>query len=116
MTERKDVRIQAVAARIGVRAPAAYRSPSPHELVRDSFLFDPERPHMGPNELAKEIRDDPSLLQFNCPFCHKSMQYQIFVAHLNDTKEGKGCLTRWFKTVDITKRRFPGASMGDSDE
>lgn len=110
MNERKDVRIQAVAARVGVRAPSLLG------IVKDAVLFDPERPHMGPNELAKEIEADPSLLLINCPLCHKSYPYELFVAHYPDTREGPGCRTRWFNTLDITKRKFAGASIGDSNE
>lgn len=109
MIERKDVRIQAVVARMGVRAPRMT------DIVKDSVLFDPERPHMGPNELLKEIGDDPTLLKFNCPFCHKDMTYALFVAHIPDTKAGKGCTTRNWSTIDVTNRRFKGASIGGAN-
>jgi hypothetical protein len=107
---RKDVSVYAVPARVGVRAPSVL------DIVKAAVLFDPERPHMGPNELAREIDADPSLLQINCPLCHKSYEYELFIAHDPDTKEGPGCRTRWFNTLDITKRKFAGASIGDSNE
>lgn len=112
--ERKDVRIMAVPARLGAIAPLPYRTPKPHELLRDAFLFDSEQPHKGPNELAKEARENPNGMLFNCPLCHKDMAYDVLVAHVKDTKEGPGCMTRWFNTVDVTNRRFPGASIGDT--
>jgi hypothetical protein len=116
MTERKDVRIIAVPARAGVQAPLPYRNPLPHEVLRDAFLFDPAQPHKGPNELWAELKKNPQGLLFNCPLCKKDMSYALLVAHVKDTKEGPGCMTRWFNTVDPTNRRFPGASIGDTDE
>jgi hypothetical protein len=109
MTMRKDVNIMAVPARAGVRAPSIL------QLAKSAALFDPERPHMGPNELAREIEEDPSLLKIYCPGCHKDIDYALFVAHYVDTKEGPGCRTRTFNTLDITKRRFAGAKIGDTN-
>lgn len=104
--QRKDVTIH---------APTARGSLSMTQVVKDSILFDPERPHMGPNELLREIGNDPTKLMFNCPFCHKDMNYDLFVAHIPNTVEGKGCLTRNWGTVDVTNRRFSGASVGEQD-
>lgn len=104
--ERKDVRIY---------APTARGSLSMKQVVTDSVLFDPERPHMGPNELLREIGDDPTKLQFNCPFCHETMGYDLFVAHIPTTREGRGCLKRNWGTIDVTNRRFSGASIGDNN-
>lgn len=114
MTERKDVNIYAVPARAGVRAPFPFSARGLGEAV----LFDPERPTVGPNELLKEQGGmvDPRFINHNCPFCHKTMSWALFGAHMKDTKEGPGCFRRWFHTMDVTKRRFPGASIGDNDE
>jgi hypothetical protein len=116
MTERKDVRINAVPARVGAIAPLPYRNPNPQELLKQVVLFDPEQPHKGPNELAQEVRDNPQGMLWNCPLCHKDMVWDVLVAHAKDTKEGPGCMTRYFNTMDVTLRKFPGASMGESNE
>lgn len=127
--KRKDVTIYSVAAKAGARAPLPYRNalpgeivapsrraPTVYDLLREAVLFDPDRPHMGPNELAKEVAENPNLIQFNCPLCHKSYGFELFKAHLVRTKEGPGCMERWYKTIDITKRTFAGASTGDTNE
>ena len=126
--ERKDVRVLAVPAVGGVRAPRQWRNPedvpveaqprrlSLMEVIQQSVLFDPDRPHMGPNELWNEIKCNPAGLLIGCHSCKKEMPVPVYLAHLWDTKEGIGCIRRYFNTLDITHRRFSGASIGDNDE
>jgi hypothetical protein len=116
MTIRKDVNIMAVPARVGAIAPMPFREPRPHELLKQVVLFDPEQPHKGPNELAAEARANPQGMLWNCPLCKEDMAWDLLVAHARDTKEGPGCMTRYFSTMDVTLRKFPGASIGDSNE
>lgn len=119
MTERKDVNVYAVPAVMGVRAPEPFSAPrkvSLMDVVKDAVLFDPERPTMGPNELWQEIKDNPQSLMVGCHSCKKEMPVAVYLAHLWDTKEGIGCISRYYNTMDITNRRFAGASIGDTDE
>ena len=80
-------------------------------------VFDPDRPHVGPNELYAEMggTTDPRLMNHNCPFCRRTMAWDLFVAHMKRSKEGPGCFERWYKTVDPTFRRFTGASIGEGN-
>jgi hypothetical protein len=128
MVERKDVRIMSVPAVGGVRTPSPHLRPEDipveaipkrrtlMDVLKESVLFDPDRPHMGPNELAKELERNPSGLLINCHSCKKDMSAPVYLAHLWDTKEGIGCIRRWFNTMDVQHRRFSGASIGDNDE
>ena len=116
MSERKDVNVYAVPARVGVRAPLPYRKLGLMDVIKESFLHDPERPHMGPNELWEEIKDDPSGLLVGCHSCGKEMPVPLFLAHLWDNKEGMGCIRKWHNTMDVTNRKFSGASMGETSE
>lgn len=84
----------------------------------DAFLFDPDRPHVGPNQLLKEMGNmiDPRQMSHHCPFCDKTMSWELFGAHMKRSKEGPGCFQRWFNTMDVTHRKFSGASIGDASE
>lgn len=52
--------------------------------VSRGFLFDDERPEMSADDLLAErggkIKDTD--VNHGCPFCHKPMAYDLFVAHL----------------------------------
>lgn len=104
MAEQRDVTIPAVTAEAVFSARAR------------SMIFDPERPGVDPDQLLSEIKRqgggmvDPRALNHNCPFCQKTMSWDLFKAHLSPNAPGGGCLTRWFHTVDITNRRFTGAT------
>jgi hypothetical protein len=46
-----------------------------------SFLHDPDRPHLTPEQLAEELRRNPrSRVLVNCPLCHKDLPESIQVA------------------------------------
>ncbi len=68
-------------------------------------LMDPEDPTVDVNELyqgRKRQMIDPKLMSFNCPLCHKTMAYELFVAH------AEPCMVKWYKTLDPTLRTFAG--------
>jgi hypothetical protein len=69
--------------------------------------FDPERPDEDPNELARRMRGmGPQAMLHNCPCCHDTMEWDLFRAHL------RPCYVKWRSvTLDITKRKFAGASL-----
>lgn len=95
--QRKDVTIHAetAVAYFGAHARA--------------MLYDPERPKVDPNELLKELggrMTDPRRVNHNCPWCHKTLAWELFVAHLVP------CVTKWYKVQDVTNRRFTGATLG----
>ena len=107
MGERKDVTIFAPVAKAQISISG----------LADAILVDPDRPTVGPNELAAELgwKIDPRTMNHNCSECGKTMSWELFVAHLQDTKEGPGCFRRNFKLQDIKYRKFSGASLGDAN-
>jgi hypothetical protein len=94
MPERKDVTIHSESA-------VAYFSARGR-----SMLYDPDRPKVDPNQLYAELGSmtDPRLVNHNCPICHKTMQWDLFVAH------AEGCMRRWYHTLDVAHRKFRGAT------
>lgn len=76
-----------------------------------AMLFDPERPTVDPDQLLKELggMTDPRLVNHNCPVCHRTMRWELFTAH------AEACMRRWFKTLDIIHRKFPGAAVDRKD-
>lgn len=60
-------------------------------------LFDPERPREDPNDLLRRVHHgqmlDPRSMNHNCPFCNKTMAWDLFVAH------AEPCFRRWRKVV-----------------
>lgn len=57
------------------------------------MLYDPDRPQLDPNDLLRELGRviDPDSMNHNCPFCGKTMSWQLFIAHLVP------CVTKWDK-------------------
>lgn len=85
----------------GAVAKAEFPLLSPHSAV----LLDPDKPTVDANVLLKERGGkmlDPALINHNCPFCKKTLAWDLFKAHM------RPCVTRWFNTVDVTHRRFAG--------
>lgn len=104
---RKDVTVKSVTAE------AVFTMASP------SMLFNPDEPHVGPNELLAQLGSmrDPRNVDHNCPFCFRSMRWELFKEHMLDSDDGRpGCFRRWFNTVDVRFRRFAGATPGGDDE
>ena len=69
------------------------------------FALDPEQPHETPDEIYQRMGArmmNPAEMDHNCPFCRRTMSWELFQAH------AQGCMTRWFKTVDIVHRKFAG--------
>jgi len=61
------------------------------------FLFDPENPYEDPNDLLNRVHKgkmlDPKEMNHNCPFCSKTMAWDLFVAH------AEPCFKKWRKVV-----------------
>jgi hypothetical protein len=55
------------------------------------YLYDPDRPHLDPNQLWEEVKNLPiTEIQHNCPYCHKDIEtLDMFLAHLVP------CATKW---------------------
>lgn len=91
----REVRIDAPVAK--ATFPAFERS--------NIFLYDPEKPKEDPNDLLSRVHGgkmlDPRAVNHNCPFCNKTMAWDLFVAH------GEDCFKRWRKVV-YQKRRTIG--------
>ena len=70
------------------------------------FAFDPEQPHKSAEEIYQELggMNDPTQMDHNCPFCKRTMAWTLFKAH------AEPCMRKWFKTLDITHRKFAGAT------
>lgn len=68
------------------------------------FLFDPDQPKEDPNELLNRVHHgkmlDPREMNHNCPFCNKTMAWDLFLAHAED------CFKRWRKVVYRSKRKI----------
>lgn len=66
------------------------------------FLMDPDQPKEDPNDLLNRVHGgkmmDPKAMNHNCPFCNKTMAWDIFVAH------AEYCFRRWRKVVYRKKR------------
>lgn len=64
---------------------------------RNVFLMDPDQPKEDPNDLLNRVHHgqmlDPSAMNHNCPFCNKTMAWDLFTAHAED------CFKRWRKVV-----------------
>lgn len=87
-----------------IRAATA-RATFPGFHPQNVFLMDPEKPTVDANALLTErggAMTDPRSMNHNCPFCRKTMAWELFQAH------ALACVTRWFKTMDVTKRKFAG--------
>ena len=97
---RRDATIHAPAALAFTRAPV-YDS-------RNVFLFDPDEPHKSAEQVHKEMggkMTDPYAVNHNCPFCNRTMAWDLFRTHMED------CYTRnRLVKLDITKRKFAGAT------
>lgn len=89
-----------------VTAEAFQRAPAPGFRADNLFLHDPEQPHKTAEELYREAggMTDPASMDHNCPLCHKTMSWALFQAHAED------CATRWYKTIDPSKRFYAGAA------
>lgn len=61
------------------------------------FLMDPEKPKEDPNDLLNRVHHgqmlDPRSMNHNCPFCSKTMAWDLFVAH------AEYCFKKWRKVV-----------------
>ncbi len=83
-------------------------SPFPRFDRENVFMFDPDRPHETANELAARMGGkltDPNAMNHNCGYCHKTLSWPIFEAHVED------CYTQWRKVTLNTKHRiFKGAT------
>lgn len=91
---RKSAHIQAATARAVF--PAFNR--------QNIFLMDPEKPREDPNDLLNRVHHgrmmDPREMNHNCPFCNRTMAWDLFVAH------GEDCFKRWRKVVYRKRRTF----------
>lgn len=69
------------------------------------FLFDPDKPKEDPNDLLNRVHKgkmlDPRDINHNCPFCNRTMAWDLFLAH------GEDCFKRW-RAVVYKKRRIVG--------
>jgi hypothetical protein len=84
-------------------------SPAPLFRRENFFLLDPDKPLADPNELLKLRKGelpDPNAILHNCPICHKTLPYDVFVAH------ARACYVKWRKVqLDITKKKFSGVTL-----
>lgn len=73
------------------------------------FLYDPDKPKEDPNDLLNRVHHgqmlDPRAMNHNCPFCNKTMAWDLFVAHAED------CYRKWRKVV-YKKSRTIGTVVG----
>lgn len=92
MSERKSAYINAPAAK------AAF----PVFERQNVFLYDPEKPREDPNDLLNRVHGgqmlDPRAMNHNCPFCNKTMAWDLFVAH------AEACFRKWRKVVYRERR------------
>lgn len=105
MGEVRSALIRAPMAVAFQRAPVEYRSDN-------HVLFDPEKPRKSAEDIAREMGGrltDPYAVNHNCPFCNRTLAWDLFRAHMQP------CMRRWFNTVDITHRRFAGASTEETN-
>jgi hypothetical protein len=85
-------------------------------------LFDPERPEEDPNALLGRMQGrehDPNAMKHHCPMCCHSvtaagceaeaMEWAVFRAHLR-----KCYIDNRLTKLDITHRKFAGASVADA--
>ena len=97
---KRDAVIHAVTADAFTRAPVFD--------PRNIFLFDPDEPHKSAEEIHREMGGtmiDPRTINHNCPFCNRTMAWDLFRVHMED------CYIRnRLVKLDITKRKFAGAS------
>lgn len=83
-------------------ARSAARTPFPDFKQSNLFFLDPDRPKLDPNELLNSLggrMTDPHAMNHNCPFCHRTMGWDLFRAHMRD------CQKRWRRP-----RSFTGAT------
>lgn len=76
-------------------------------LTLDSVAFDPERPHVSPEQLLRERggrMSDPDD-RHCCPCCNRVMTAPLFAAHL------ERCFRRNYHTIDVTHHVFRGATL-----
>lgn len=76
--DRLDARIQNVAAK-------AYVNGGIPNLAEAFTVLNPAQPQKDPDELLKEFKGnmrDPRAIDHNCPFCDKTMRWELFLAHL----------------------------------
>lgn len=110
MAIRKDVTVRSVPARAIMAVRAAFAEET------QEILFDPADPMRDPNELFAQLgtmRDlDPRSIEHNCPMCNRTLQFDLFVAHLIDNPRTgyRGCLRRWYNTLNPSFRFFAGAT------
>ena len=90
MSERRDVRVQAPTARA---------------VVHPGLYFDPARPHADPHELEMEARRNPKAVDHECPVC-----YVHFTSEAAFWGHARGCLQKWWSTLDVSHRVFRGAT------
>src|SRR5688500_3615539 len=80
---------------------AVARATFPKFDRQNVFLYDPDKPREDPNDLLNRVHHgrmlDPRSMNHNCPFCNKTMAWDLFVAH------GEDCFKRWRKVVYRSK-------------
>jgi len=90
--DKKFVRIEAATA----------QATFPKFNLSNVFLMDPDKPKEDPNDLLNRVHKgkmlDPRAMNHNCPFCNKTMAWDLFVAHAED------CFKRWRKVVYRQRR------------
>lgn len=68
------------------------------------FLFDPDEPKEDPNDLLNRVHGgrmlDPRAMNHNCPFCGKTMAWDLFVAH------AEACFRTWRKATYRARRKI----------
>ena len=61
------------------------------------FLMDPDKPREDPNDMLNRTFGgkmlDPHAVNHNCPFCGKTMNWELFTNH------AEGCFRKWRKVV-----------------
>lgn len=71
------------------------------------FLFDPDQPREDPNDLLNRAHGgkmmDPASMNHNCPFCNRTMAWDLFLVH------AESCFRKWRKVVR-GQRTFAGAA------
>lgn len=87
MSDMQVVRIEAATAQ--AKFPRFERS--------NVFLMDPDKPKEDPNDLLNRVHHgkmlDPKEMNHNCPFCNKTMAWDLFVAH------AEACFKKWRSVV-----------------
>lgn len=86
--DRIDVGIEA-------RCAMAYMSGGRPGMQLNSIagvLFNPDQPQKSADDLLRDLggqMTDPRKVDHNCPFCQKTMRWELFLAHI------RPCMTKW---------------------